>query len=555
MKVIHQPYKVISPDRFLSGTAGCLLFLTIISALGLSSTVARADNRVQSVNASVTVSSTCSMTGTVTSAHTATMVNGQYKTDGIGSTTLKVLCNDYNGFAIYAIGYTDNVDGRTYLTDSNLGSTYNINTGTTLDGTVSSWAMKLAAVSSANYTPSITNSFDSFQAVPTSYTRVAQLNKATDIYDATSSPNPEGSSVTTTYAASISPTQPAGTYVGQVKYILVHPYTASEAMYTERYLQDVAQWGGTLLVGDTTTAVDNRDGKTYTVARLCMKAGGGCDTTSADTANSKLWIVQNMEIDLSDTSITFTNANTNITTDAGTDAGYSTDGSTITWTPSVGTGRVVNYAGSNPANSVTGWSNTYTAPYQALPGDGKDHYMYKGAVKYPTDAGVECAAAHSVDECRPYRVGYYYNWSAAVAMNATGSYTADQTVMPNSICPAGWRLPEGLTAANVSAGTGSEYNQLLNSYGLAGGTDTTGSVNVGWASGGLNTFESKPFYFARSGYVNVTTLYNYANYGYYWSSTVYSSSYAYYLLYDSGGLYPAGRGYRYVGGSVRCVAQ
>ena len=43
------------------------------------------------------------------------------------------------------------------------------------------------------------------------------------------------------------------------------------------------------------------------------------------------------------------------------------------------------------------------------------------------------------------------------------------------------------------------------------------------------------------------------SYGYYWSSTVYSGSFAYYLNYNSGGLYPADRYGRSNGRSVRLV--
>ena len=57
----------------------------------------------------------CSLTGTGMFSHNADMDNGTYQSE-IGTTTLKVFCNDSNGFSIYAAGYTgDEVGG----TDSN----------------------------------------------------------------------------------------------------------------------------------------------------------------------------------------------------------------------------------------------------------------------------------------------------------------------------------------------------------------------------------------------------------------------------------------------------
>ena len=89
--------------------------------------------------------------------------------------------------------------------------------------------MKLTAVS-GTYTPIIAGSigdslkqtgdpdFSDYTAVPEEYTKVAYHTSSTD-----TGTNATGSNLTTTYRAYISPTQPAGTYVGQVKYTLVHP--------------------------------------------------------------------------------------------------------------------------------------------------------------------------------------------------------------------------------------------------------------------------------------------------------------------------------------------
>ena len=44
------------------------------------------------------------------------------------------------------------------------------------------------------------------------------------------------------------------------------------------------------------------------------------------------------------------------------------------------------------------------------------------------------------------------------------------------------------------------------------------------------------------------------NFGYYWSSVGRSSSYAYYLDFDSGAVTPSNYDLRYLGFPVRCVA-
>ena len=61
--------------------------------------------------------------------------------------------------------------------------------------------------------------------------------------------------------------------------------------------------------------------------------------------------------------------------------------------------------------------------------------------------------------------------------------------------------------------------------------------------------------FVRGGEVDPGYYLNFAGYyGNYWSSVGRSSSYAYYLNFDSGSVYPSYSFYRYYGQSVRCVA-
>ncbi len=185
--------------------------------------------------ASINVVESCSMTGVVNASHVATLINGTYSgTDypsGIGQTTLKAFCNDNSGFAIYAIGYTNNEYGNTTLHWSGASDTSDttnaINTGLYTAGstTNSTWSMKLTSVS-GTYAPTIsdgtnnTENFTTWHVIPQEYTKVAYRTAGTDTDN---SGTGIGSSLTTTYDAYISNTQPAGTYIGQVKYTLVHP--------------------------------------------------------------------------------------------------------------------------------------------------------------------------------------------------------------------------------------------------------------------------------------------------------------------------------------------
>ena len=202
---------------------GKLLFvLSLFSGFFFSSIVSADDSVIDDVN--VAVPASCSLSGTGMTSHNAAINNGTYNS-AIGETTMTAFCNDNEGFAIYAIGYTDDTDGKNVLTSNSLGSTYDIATGTATSGSNSNWAMKLSTITSPTPTYPITieNSFNNFHNVPNDYTLVAKRTSATDIGQ-----NAEGSTLKSTYQTYISKTQAAGTYIGQVKYVLVHPNNTEE---------------------------------------------------------------------------------------------------------------------------------------------------------------------------------------------------------------------------------------------------------------------------------------------------------------------------------------
>ena len=208
-----------------------LLSMTILSGIALSSTFVSADNTEVIDTVELTVPVACTMSGTGTT-HTATLNPGTYSgasgseyENGIGKTTLTAICNDDNGFSIYAIGYTGDEYGVTNLIGSNTNGTIATKAYASGD-TTSNWSMKLTKVTdtSESYNPqnlTISTGYDNWIAVPATYTKVAQYkaNTGSSTTDTTL-----GAKLETTYAAYIASSQAADTYVGQVKYTMVHPY-------------------------------------------------------------------------------------------------------------------------------------------------------------------------------------------------------------------------------------------------------------------------------------------------------------------------------------------
>ena len=203
---------------------GGLIFVLAVAGGVLSSSV-HADDVVDEINITVPVS--CSFAETVSGNNTyaVSVMNNEYE-DDIGHTTFKVFCNDKDGYSIYAVGYSEDTFGNTEMVyqGSANPTPSNIVTGTATSGSTSNWAMKMNAVT-GTYAPTLTNGFGSYRTVPSTYTKVATFASSTD--------TTIGSSVQSSYAVFVSPTQPAGAYEGKVRYTLVHPNDASAPPETE----------------------------------------------------------------------------------------------------------------------------------------------------------------------------------------------------------------------------------------------------------------------------------------------------------------------------------
>ena len=261
------------------------------------------------------------------------------------------------------------------------------------------------------------------------------------------------------------------------------------------YMQDVSTWESTLQTGEETTAEDKRDGKKYKVAKL---------------ADGNIWMTQNLDHDIkTDGSVTYDNT----TTDLGWNGtGYDT----ASWTPSTAT----------YSTGTTTWNGSDTAPESYDPGE----QYWSGTIHDSTP--VSTGSPY-------YHLGNYYNWTAAVAMNDSSSYTNDNTDVNQSICPAGWTLPK--SGNNTSSGS---FKYLVEKYGWSDNQMTNPYI---WNS---------PIKLPLAGFWHNSSQYDVGGDGYYWSSVVGGSSRARFLwVEDDGTVAPTSYTLRSNGSSVRCVAR
>ena len=124
--------------------------------------------------------------------------------------------------------------------------------------------------------------------------------------------------------------------------------------------------------------------------------------------------------------------------------------------------------------------------------------------------------------------GGLYTWYTATAGTGTQSMSTQGQNATVSICSKGWRLP--------TSGNGGEFEALNNRYSSI--SDLTANAD-----------------FTFSGRVHSSSRGYQGSSGYYWSSTVNSSSNAYHLLLNTSYVYPANHSSKNYGFSVRCIAR
>ena len=380
--------KIIKVQDIVFETITISSLFLLVGASGANA----ATSAVDEVN--ITVPASCSLTNTVGSAHTATIETGVYQ-DDIGETTFKVFCNDNEGFAVYAVGYTNDEFGNTTMKPSTLAVSNAIATGTATSGSTSNWAMKLTAVS-GDYAPTLETGFNDYHIIPDTYTKVASYTSNTDAST--------GSSFKSTYGAFISQTQPADSYTGKVKYTVVHPANAATPgmeISDLTYMQDFK----TLSAANKTSVlnsmqyntvynlIDNRDNKTYQIARL---------------KDDNIWMAENLDLGRTQLTTDLTSTNTNL------DANAANITASIfnSWIKTSGTktrtaAELIPLTASNTSNNLD-TDSTSGIPYGTL-----------------------------------------YNYCAASAGTICTEYSSDNVT--SDLCPAGWRLPTGNTTGEFQA--------------------------------------------------------------------------------------------------------
>ena len=473
--------------------------LLAISALALSSLHGSATGSgTDQIQFSLSVS--CTLSSVVDSAHTKEITNGTYHSD-VGKTTITTLCNDGNGYSVYAVGYSNNEEGNNKLINSEYPQ-YSIDTGLATSGLTSQWAMKLNNIpDDPSPTPAVIEQDynDTYGLVPSIWTKVA--GRAAGTTDMA-----EGSSFATTYAVYASSSQYAGTYQGQVKYLLTHPAYPPNF----HFMQDVADWQNEILYpGDTLQAMDARDGKQYWVTRL---------------ADGHIWMTQNLDFNIkSNTILDSTTTDLNVIYNSSTgeyaeyNNGYTEDNDIIYWEPA-STATTIDFEGT----TVTGWINNNTEPYSASKLDN-------------TEAG------HA-------SLGNYYNWTAAIASNDSSSLTQDTLSdisknPKNSICPKGWRLPTISSESEALSGSTNEFGRLNYLYNNNATNTDTGLI-------------VQPLLFTKAGGIDQNAqLFNFKNNTYCWSSTSDADTMAYYLGFNNSFVVPQASANKNFGRSIRCITK
>ena len=549
---------------------GGVSFVVMMIGAALATPRVLADTASGTDDITLTLDVACTVSSTVTIPHDAPDMHvGQHKVD-IGNTDISLFCNDNNGYSVYAIGNSGDMDGATDLV-SDISNNYNIHTGTNTTGN-SAWAMKLTAgTGSASETtpPTIVNGYDSYSAVPDVYTQVAKRTSGTS---AETNTKVSGSYFSTTYSIYAASTQPAGSYAGKVKYVMVHPSSnattipdidaAFAAKGKQKAYQDASGnyyysmqdmssdiCASVTRTGESTTArlVDVRDNKLYYVTKL---KDGHC------------WMTQNLDLDIGGAGVAaLTSENTDIDPTASgsgiynTTGGYTVDSNNVwTWNPA-GSAITANHTISG--TSVSNWTNSGTAPYSVEGGD-VYYYTSNGSDSdSPFTSLDECATntnGRTEANCRHYHRGNYYNWTAAIASNNSSGFNTQYDNASNSICPKNWRLP---VATNSDQSTYEFGDLLYTHYSITQAKYNTSSItgSVNYTSDGFVNIRKAPLWFVRSGYIYNSTLINAAANGNYWSSTVVSSGNAYYLDFDSSGVWPSYGNGRNGGRSVRCIAR
>ncbi len=409
----------------------------------------------------------------------------------------------------------------------------------------------------------------------TDYTAIPKTNSAPII---TSEEMAANEQYKLNFGVAVGPTLPSGTYYNSVLVSAVANPIAVHTLSGITYMQEMSPYVCDYSdVGETKQLIDMRDQKAYWVAKL---------------PDNKCWMTQNLALDLS-TDKTYTSADTDLPKG-------------VTYTPTSGTNDF-KFGPDNKSNSNTeeySWNmgeavvvtplvskqcsnyNTNTVGLSAVFGDnlgikcasvgiadvsGEDwtadfvskmgNYSYDAdtnkVTTEPDETGATFIAADTASKTYDahYLIGNYYQASAATA----GLVKNVSTVNANSagsICPSGWRLPNGEAESDHAPIDTNDYYQLLLGLGYPKfTTQYTNPLDDGLVSA-KNPF-APPAYFVHTGWLQTASGYL-RDVGYsthFWSGTVVDRSNDYAVNAKNANLTVTHPDVRYVGMPVRCLAR
>ena len=178
------------------GASAVLAALPVVGVFAASDVTSVEDT----INVTVDASCTLGIAGTHTSspAEGGKIANGAYD-DNITGPAFKVSCNDHAGWKLTAVG-SGAGDAVTDMKGSQEGT--KIETGTSIDGSASNWALKASGTG-------VEATYENFAVIPGTATKIAGGSSPVS-----------GETISVTYGVSVGAKQDAGTYTGKVTYTL-----------------------------------------------------------------------------------------------------------------------------------------------------------------------------------------------------------------------------------------------------------------------------------------------------------------------------------------------
>ena len=264
---------------------------------------------------------------------------------------------------------------------------------------------------------------------------------------------------------------------------------------------DMQGWTGcsSMSTGDVTARKDTRDNQVYAIAKL---ADGNC------------WMIENLRLN-----------NDYENMDWGDKEKTQGFGGNFN---GLASSETVTFTATTLANSAYTTDSTSGSPY-LVSGESIEYHMprYNGSNTTATVANMTSA------DQNVYSYGNYYSFNAALASTEALDSATESAKAGTSICPAGWRLPTGLTDGETTV-----LNNTINSG------STTSSTGL----------RSYPNNFIYSGRIQSSAISFRGSYSYFWTASAGSAQGAYSFYFTPSAVTLASHIYRQGGFTIRCVA-